>query len=32
MSVDNPELWEVVLLLRKTEVEIQEFATYVSNR
>ena len=32
MSKDNPELWEVVLMLRRTEVEIQEFATDVTNR
>jgi len=29
---DNPELWEVVLLLRKTEFDLQEYANYVTNR
>ena len=32
MSRENPELWEVVMMLRRTEAEIQEYATDVANR
>ena len=32
MSKVNPELWEVVLILKETEVEIQDFANKVINR
>jgi hypothetical protein len=32
MSKVNPELWEVVLILKETEVEVQDFANKVINR
>ena len=32
MSKENPDLWEVVSMLRETECQIQEFAIEVASR